>query len=152
MMSEIGKEMLQYQSWLAETYGYKPIEPNFFEGDVRQKFRDNLPDWCNMSGDDVPLFTHEGTLIANGYRAIVIGDYGAFIEIAPEQMVKDAIVVERGQEYRIFDPQYREHCKYHWYTAKDNSHVKLYFQQKTVDYADYKVGMWYVSPYEITVS
>ena len=154
MISETGREMLAFQERLAEEYSYKPIQPNLFLGDVREKYRQALPEWCRMDGnpDCVLRSVNQGIAFATGYSRIVIGDYGAFIEIAPEQMVKDAIVVERGQEYRIFDPQYREHCKYHWYTAKDNSHVKLYFQQKTVDYADYKVGMWYVSPYEITVS
>lgn len=32
-----------------------------------------------------------------------------------------------------------------WRT-KDQSTVKLYEQSKTVDYADYKVGLFYISP------
>ena len=27
----------------------------------------------------------------------------------------------------------------------------MYFQQKSVTYADYKAGKWYVSPYEVNV-
>ena len=45
--------------------------------------------------------------------------------------------------------QDRYKVKYQWYTAKDNSHCKLYKQMKPVAYADYQEGMWYISPFEV---
>ncbi len=34
-----------------------------------------------------------------------------------------------------------------WRTNEDN--VKLYHQLRTVDYADYRVGFWYISPFAL---
>lgn len=42
-----------------------------------------------------------------------------------------------------------EHVKYPWLTADDNSDVKVYDQKRSVEYADYKPGMLYVSVYEV---
>lgn len=148
-ISEIGREMLAFQERLAEEYGYAPIGYNLFLGDVRQKYIDKLPDWCRLQGDSLRLTTLDGTLIANGYNRIVVGDYGAFVEIRPDQILRDALKVAPGQEYRVNDPRFRDRVKYFWYTAKDRSGVKIYFQQKTVTYADYKIGMYYISPYEL---
>ena len=39
--------------------------------------------------------------------------------------------------------------KYLWLTIKDNSCIKIYYQKKSVDYADYKPGMLYVSVHEV---
>lgn len=150
-ISKIGREMLDFQERLAKEYGYAPIGYNLFLGDVRQKYRDALPGWCKLNGCIIPCYTLSGTLIAKGYNRIVIGDYGAFVEFTSEQAVKSNMIVQPGQEYRITDPRFSERVKYFWYTAKDDSGVKIYFQQKTVTYADYLPGMYYVSPYELQV-
>ncbi len=149
-MSKTGREMLAFQARLAEEYGYAPIGYNLFLGDVRQKYLDALPVWCKIEGDVIPCYTLKGMKIATGYNRIVIGDYGAFIEFTPEQICKESLCVKPGQEFRINDPQFADRVKYHWLTAKDRSDIKVYFQQKTVTYADYLPGMYYISPYEIT--
>lgn len=51
--------------------------------------------------------------------------------------------------YRAKDPRYAEHVKYLWLTADDGSDVKVYDQKRSVEYADYKPGMLYVSVYEV---
>ena len=153
MISKIGQEMLQFQEDRAKEYNYRPIGFNLFLGDVRQKYIDQMPSWCKISGDpNRGLVSHEGMPIATGYDRIVVGDYGAFIEIDPSHMLMDNICVQHGQEYRINDERFRDHVKYFWYTATDRSNIKLYFQQKTVTYADYVPGMWYVSVYEVLPS
>lgn len=150
MISEIGKEMLDFQEKLAKTYGYKPIEPNLFLGDVRQKYIDALPEWCKIEGDpECELYSERETLIATGYERIVIGDYGAFIEISPEQILQNKLKLAPGEEYRVYDERYSNNVKYHWYTTIVPAQIKLYYQQKAVTYADYKPGMWYVSVYEV---
>lgn len=149
-MTDIGKEMLKYQADLAEEWGYKPIPP-FFAMDIVQKYYATLPWWCILNGDCIPLYSENGTQISNGYTRIVIGHYGAFIEISPSQIIKDNLKIKEGQEYRINDEQYSKHVKYHWLTTKDGSDCKIYLQQKTVDYADYVPGMYYISPFEIKI-
>jgi hypothetical protein len=37
-----------------------------------------------------------------------------------------------------------------WRT-KDQSNVKVYEQSRTVDYADYRVGLFYISPFDLFV-
>jgi len=37
-----------------------------------------------------------------------------------------------------------------WKT-KDQSNVKVYDQKRTVEYADYKVGLFYISPFDLFV-
>jgi len=148
-ISDIGKEMLGFQERLAIQFKYKPIAASLFEGDVRGKYLETLPPWCVLDGETVDLVTTEGTVIARGYERIVIGDYGAFVEFAPQYAVRENMKVKESEIYRIKDEKYSKNVKYIWLTAKDKSDCKIYFQKKTVDYADYRIGMLYVSPYEV---
>ena len=115
----------------------------------RQEYEEKLPDWCNMNGADRPLYTESGVQIAKKYDRVVIGDYGAFVEIAHEDMIAFNVKIKPGEEYRILDPEFSERVKYLWYTTVQAPFVKLYYQKKTVPYADYIPGKWYISPYEI---
>ncbi len=144
-------DVLKYQDDLVKKYKYKPIPPMFRE-DVLRFYKDNLPEHFCLDGDNCPLFTKEGLLLCHKYNRIVIGDYGAFVEVLPEDMVTENIKVKDGEEYRDFDERYSKRTKYSWLTAKDSSDVKIYFQKKTVDYADYVPGRYYFSPYECDFS
>lgn len=149
-VSDIGRKMLAFQEKLAAERGYAPVEIDLFLGDVREKYRATLPDWCKEGGDlKTPLYTLDGTQIATGYQRIVIGDYGSFVEITPEQMRKETLRCKPGQEYRFADERFAVNVKYLWLTAKDRSNCKIYFQKKQVSYADYIPGMYYISPYEV---
>lgn len=150
-MSSIGKEILAFQESLASDYGYAPIEINLFLGDVREKYRNALPEWCKLDGEDLyPLYTLAGTQICSGYERIVIGDYGAFVEISPDHILEESVHCKPGQEYRYSDERFSSNVKYLWMTAKDQSDCKIYYQKKAVSYADYLPGMYYISPYEVT--
>ena len=132
---------------------HKPIEPNLFLGDVRQKYKEALPEWCIIEGDPtVHLYTLDGMLLSDGYARVVIGDYGAFIEIAGDQIHKETLRCKPGQEYRNQDERYSKNVKYLWLTARDRSDCKIYLQKNTVSYADYIPGMYYISPYEVEIT
>lgn len=149
-ISDTGKEMLAFQAKLAAERGYAPIEVDLFLGDVREKYRQALPEWCILTGDPhAHLHSLAGTPLCSGYERIVIGDYGAFIEIAPERIYQASLRCKPGQEYRYRDSRFSENVKYLWLTAKDQSDCKIYLQKKTVSYADYVPGMYYISPYEV---
>lgn len=149
-VSETGKKMLSFQEQLAREFKYQPVGINIFYGDVRETYRAALPEWCTLSGDpSVLLYTLDETLIARGYTRIVIGDYGAFVEISPDQIVENNLKCKEGQEYRITDPRFAANVKYRWLTSKDRANCKVYEQVKTVEYADYRPGMYYISPYEL---
>ena len=145
----IGKEMLQFQAELADAYGYRAIPP-LIAMEYHEKYRNTLPECFKnaLDGAETKVYTHTGTLIGEGIDRIVIGDYGAFVEISPDKVVRRNIKVKEGQEYRYLDPQFAEHVKYLWLTARDNSDCKIYFQKRKVAYADYKPGYFYISPFE----
>lgn len=99
-ISEIGVQMLEYQEQLAREHKYKPIPRTFF-CDVRAEFQKTLPEWCNISGDTTPLETTDGTIIANGYNRIVIGDYGAFVEFSRIRYVVDGDIRNAQKQAKI---------------------------------------------------
>lgn len=137
------------QDDLAIKYKYKPL-PSDLSENVRNEYLKSIPLNLNINGDsEFELKSKKGTLIAKGYERIVIGDYGAFIEFSVKQGIKENIIIQKGQEYRINDEKYRKNVKYYWLTANDLSGIKIYLQQKTVSYADYIPNMYYVSPFEI---
>ncbi len=145
----IGKEMLRFQAELADAYGYKPIPP-LIAMEYHEKYINTLPDCFKnaLNGAKTKIYTHAGTLIGEEINKIVVGDYGAFVEISPDRIVRRNIKVKEGQEYRYLDPQFAERVKYLWLTARDNSNCKIYFQKKKVSYADYLPGYFYISPFE----
>jgi len=112
------------------------------------KFRLNLllPETPEVS--DVHFYTKANTLIAVGYVRVVIGERGAYIEFTTEQLKHDVMIIPDDQKWR-FLPQF-DHCYYHEYRTKDSSWVKIYHQRRTVAYANYRVGLWYISPLELT--
>lgn len=140
---------LDHIAMLVERYNYRPLG-NKLSMQSRALYEEALPDWCRLAGAGEALLTPDGTQIATGYRRVVIGDYGAFIEFDAKQALADNLRCQPGQEYRLNDPNYRERVKYHWLTATDGSGIKIYFQQRTVRYADYLPEHYYVSPYEAT--
>lgn len=129
---------------LAQKYKYQPL-PDDLSEKYRNYFYENIPRFLSVTGGG-KLYTSKGTLLCNSYGRIVIGDYGAFIEFSAPAT---EFVCEEGQEYRMTDPRYRNNVKYHWLTVQDNSHVKIYKQLRTVSYADYQKGKYYVSVHEV---
>jgi hypothetical protein len=171
-MSEIGKFMLDYQKQLADQYNYRKLSDTLALDSMR-KYVLSLPEGFHLNDNSIPvannpeidfavgkpgfeikkppftLLSRHETMIACSFDRIVIGHYGAFIEIDEKDMYTNKIKCEEGQEWRIKSLKYRDKVKYHWFTTKDNSHCKIYYQQKEVYYADYLVNKWYISPFEV---
>lgn len=92
----------------------------------------------------MPIFTKAAhILLASGSTRIVHGGRGDYMEFSPEQMNLAALHVPQEQEYRLSD-RWKNIVYYIWYETKDG--VKVYFQKKTVAYADYLLGYYYVDP------
>lgn len=172
-MSEVGSYTLKKQQELADTYKYKRL-PYDLALNCMRHYVTSLPQGFCLTNNalrvaenpeinecvdkpgyeiikeqKLPIVSRDGTMIAYKYKRIVIGHYGAFIEIEDDDIYDKNIKIEQGQEYRIRNRKYRDTVKYWWYTARDNSHCKLYMQKKEVLYADYKTDMWYISPFEV---
>ena len=130
-------------------YHYKPLPPDI-SAKQRKLYLAELPlEWNICGNDNCEIYDIYYNLVARGYSRIVIGDYGAFVEIPLDKMILNDIIVKPGEEYR-FKADYIN-VKYHWYCLKQNHDIKIYYQKHTVAYADYKPEMFYISPYELHI-
>jgi len=126
-----------YIEGLALRYKYRPL-PKKICPEVYNFYL------ANMNG-----FVKKRPAIINGvnickkYDRIVVGDYGAYVEIAPEDLTVTPTTVV-GQEWR-HDKDYVKkrglNLKYYWmeYDGK-----RVYLQIAPVTYADYKPGYYYI--------
>lgn len=141
------KRVKEYQIKLVNAFQYKKL-PTELSIKARDIYLNHLPEQFNMNGSqNAHLFSRTGIPIATGYERIVIGDYGAFVEMSREQVFFDNFIIQPGQEYRQSN-KYKDNIKYDWYTTREED-IKIYFQKKKVAYADYIPGKFYVCPYEL---
>jgi hypothetical protein len=77
---------------------------------------------------------------------VVIGDRGPYVEFEERHMVPDSIYIPFSQRERAkdFDRYYYAELR-----SRDDAYTKIYYQFRSVDYADYKVGMFYISPFDL---
>jgi len=88
------------------------------------------------------VYLKDGILLSNGFVRIVHGDRGDYVEIHPDQICDNILYVPADQRWRA------KHRLAYYLEYKTNtpSAAKVYLQKREVDYADYKVDMYYVSP------
>lgn len=95
------------------------------------------PDAIDDGREEMNLLTKGGLHVATGFKRVVIGARGPYMEFTDEQIVNEALRWERAGAY------------YTEYRTIDACNVKVYRQIATVEYADYKPGLWYISPFEL---
>lgn len=86
--------------------------------------------------------TLDGVTFSSGFQRLVIGDHGPYIEMDSIGILTQP---KLGQEWRIMSRT----AKYEWHIPLHLREVKIYRQLNPVGYADYRVGMFYVCPYEL---
>jgi len=101
-----------------------------------------------LGNPDVDFSTKSGLRVATGYTRIVIGGRGPYIEFSEHMMNIPAMEIPVEQEYRLTDKR----VYYIEYRTLDIEHVKVYLQVREVAYADYKIGMYYISPFDLMVN
>ncbi len=142
-------DVLEYIDLLTAKYNYRPL-PDKVSASARQTYVQSLPFWCCLSGSRTSILTMSDFPLATGYTRIVVGDYGAFLEIEPRDMLLDSLIIQPGQEFRAYANQ-DLNIKYIWHTARDGCGIKIYEQLKGVRYADYKSGKFYISPHHVKI-
>lgn len=101
----------------------------------------------SLEGNDHIEFYIKGFLVARGYQCIVIGKRGAYLEFSPNQIILENIFVPKSEMYRINSD------KVYYIEYRTKLHYeKVYFQKKTVKYAEYKIGFYYISPINLCLS
>lgn len=142
-----------------------------YENRVNDKLRLEIDLGLEEFGDDaVKFFLPDKTIFAIGYVRIVYGDHGPYIEFTKNQ-IKAKLFSKYNNNVDIIPQNPRYY--YYWLYPENNNDVKVYLQLKTVHdlpnapkrrdgrksnfdriegYADYKVGYYYVDPYELKLS
>lgn len=91
-----------------------------------------------------PCILNDGTLVANDYLRVVVGDYGPWVEFDRSQILTPLPLLP-GHEWRL-DTEYLERRGLQIkYIARHINGVMVYDQVATVKYADYQVGKIYIS-------
>jgi hypothetical protein len=104
-----------------------------------------------LSGDDHTRFeTSTGLHVATGYTRVVVGGRGPYVEFLPGHLIWDSLDIPDEEKYRLEHP-WKDQVFYVEWRTKDQSNVKICDQKRTVDYADYKVGLFYISPFDLLV-
>ncbi|KKK71190.1 hypothetical protein LCGC14_2916390 [marine sediment metagenome] len=96
-------------------------------------------------GDSGCLYTSTGLKVSEGFERIVIGGRGPYIEFQTDQLFLPVLHIPQHCQYRVDSPR----VYYIEYRTKDEAGVKVYHQKKVVSYADYKIGLWYISPSDL---
>ena len=91
------------------------------------------------------FMSKDNRVLAGGYNRVVIGKRGPYVEFTTEQIQWDsfyvpAIEIYRWHDVRAFYVEFRSKCE---------ANVMLYYQKRTVAYADYKIGMCYIAPSDL---
>jgi hypothetical protein len=102
----------------------------------------------NSRSTPIEFKTHSGTLVAVGYRRLVIGQRGAYIEFTDEHIEHNKLTIPDDQKYR-FSGDWPDKVFYFEYRTADESNVMVYHQNQYVGYADYIPGMYYISPADL---
>lgn len=98
----------------------------------------------------IKVYTVDGEYIASDYERVVYGGRGAYVEFSDLQLIRTNMYVPRKQSWRMDSPEWNNKVYYDEYRTKEG-HIKVYHQKKLVDYADYKVGYWYIFSKDLLV-
>ncbi len=94
---------------------------------------------------DARFYSASGTLLARGYTRVVIGGRGAYLEFAPEHVEMSNLHIPPRTAWRLES----ENAFYLEHRSKDDANVMVYEQRRTVDYADYRIGLFCIAPADV---
>ncbi len=97
------------------------------------------------------VHTYSGTVLAQRHERIVHGDRGDYVEIAEEHINRTVLTTPPRAEWR-HQPPWLDRVYYIEHRTMDNSWLKIYEQRRLVDYADYRIGFWYVSAAKVVLT
>lgn len=90
---------------------------------------------------------YSGLLFAHNFTRVVRGSRGDYVEFTNEQIIPK--LYYKFNDNILFDINNFDKYTgfyYHWLYPLFDKETKVYFQLKTVKYADYKLYHFYVSP------
>lgn len=87
-------------------------------------------------------FKKDGLWFALGYERIVHGGRGDYMELTKEQIC----IPLRSKFNAILPSKITNENFYYYWLEPFGRDEKVYWQCMTVNYADYKIGYYYISP------
>ena len=99
-----------------------------------------------ITGTKIALFTKYPSYnsIAEQYQRVVIGQRGPYVEFTKNQIIDQLLYIPKNQLYRLSDPK----VYYIEFRTIEND-VKVYYQMRSVAYADYLINHFYISPLDL---
>jgi len=97
---------------------------------------------------DCKVTSPAGLHLATGYNRVVIGGRGPYIEFLSHHINWNSFHIPNDQLYRKTDRR----SFYNEYRSRCAANVKLYWQKKRVAYADYQIGLSYISPLLVLIN
>lgn len=76
---------------------------------------------------NIKFFTKNGEIIANGYKRIVYGDHGPYIEFEKENIVCELINAFQKTPHEYSDLEKTCNYFYLWLCPKNHHEIKVYF-------------------------
>lgn len=98
----------------------------------------------DIDGARIPLFTSFPNTIATSYQRVVIGQRGPYVEFSKNEILEKELYIPKSQLYRLSDPKV-----YYIEFRTIDKDVKVYYQMRSVAYADYRIGYFYISPNDL---
>lgn len=120
-----------------------PKQTSFLVFDMK-KYIDLLT--IPVHGTKISLYPKQQSCnpIADRYQRVVIGQRGPYIEFTKNQIIDNLLYIPKNQLYRLSDPK----IYYVEFRTIENN-VKVYYQMRTVAYADYLLNHFYISPFDL---
>ena len=88
------------------------------------------------------LYFLDGVQFSTGYERVIHGGRGVYVELTKELIV---IPLTTRFNTKVPDEIILAPYYYHWLIPEGRKE-KIYWQIRTVTYADYKIGYYYISP------
>lgn len=144
----ISEEVNTFIQDMIKKYHYRPIPATVQTGSVKSYYRDRLPAWAKIKiSRKYPLKTKQGDKLCEAYEKIVVGDYGAYVEISASHLLIDQFIYIDEQDIsENIDTRQKSYMTFVLNTDPD---FKILFQVKSVAYGNFIPGRFYVNPYTV---
>jgi hypothetical protein len=117
---------------------------------IGHQYVNQIPEIPESPLPKAPRSSSRGLHVATGYTRVFIGGRSPYIEFLPGHLIWESLHIPDQEKYRTEHPWKEKVFCVEWRT-KDQSDVKVYDQKRAVEYADYKAGLFYISPFDLFV-
>ncbi len=117
--------------------------------EIKQTYKETEDyDWID-SGENVPLYTGTGLLLANGYHSIVYDGKQSYIEIGYSQLVRAHV---HQSLYTLVNEETCEDDTDHLdYLTSDTEAYPIFYQTVTFANSPFRAKYWYINSKYVTV-